>query len=203
MFVNVPMAARALVMVWRVAAAHHLVRGGRPDAGGAVLAAPITVTTPTLSASSHHRDPPQAATPLVDTSPQEGHVGMTVTPIDLFAPAICLGHGGMIHGGKGTTDFDQDGRRLPALHAETGADVHADHGEVHPEGEEIMSCPIGNRRRLRAGTAAIVPRGRWHRTQVDIPGEMRAVTLPRRSRLEKRTEAESGGGMAMEGHRAR
>jgi hypothetical protein len=38
-----------------------------------------------------------------------------------------------------------------------------------------------------AGTAAIVPRGRWHRIELDIPSNIMAVTLPRGSRLEKRT----------------
>ncbi|GAA1768835.1 MFS transporter [Nonomuraea bangladeshensis] len=37
MFVNVPMAAVALALVWRVAAGLALVRGGRPDVLGAVL----------------------------------------------------------------------------------------------------------------------------------------------------------------------
>ncbi|MFD1936607.1 MULTISPECIES: cupin [Nonomuraea] len=128
---------------------------------------------------------------------------MTVTPIDLFASAIHLHQGGQIHAGKRTTDFDQDGWRLLAFHAKTGADVHADHWEVHPEAEEIVSCLIGKMRlylrperpggeeeeiRLMAGTAAIVPRGRWHRIQLDIPSNIMVVTLPRGSRLEKRTE---------------
>ncbi|RVX43830.1 hypothetical protein EDD27_6532 [Nonomuraea polychroma] len=129
---------------------------------------------------------------------------MTVTPIDLFASSIRLHQGGRIHAGKRTGDTDQDGWQLTAFHAKTDADVHAGHWEVHPDAEEIVSCLIGKIRlylrpehpgqeeeeiRLVAGTAAIVPRGRWHRIELDIPSNIMAVTLPRGSRLEKRAEA--------------
>ncbi|MDP9844859.1 cupin domain-containing protein [Streptosporangium lutulentum] len=127
---------------------------------------------------------------------------MTVTPIDLLTSSIHLHQGGEINARKRTGDADQDGWQLTAFHAKTGADVHADHWEVHPEAEEIVSCLIGKMRlylrlerpgqeeeiRLTAGTAAIVPRGRWHRIELDIPSTIMAVTLPRGSRLEKRAE---------------
>ncbi|MEV6033976.1 cupin [Nonomuraea sp. NPDC052116] len=129
---------------------------------------------------------------------------MSVNPIDLFASSVHLRQGGKIHAGKAMMDADQDGWQLTAFHAKTGADVHADHWEVHPEAEEVVSCLVGKIRlylrperpgqqeeeiRLTAGTAAIVPRGRWHRIELDIPSNIMAVTLPRGSRLEKRTEA--------------
>ncbi|TMR12056.1 cupin domain-containing protein [Nonomuraea turkmeniaca] len=129
---------------------------------------------------------------------------MSVTPIDLFASTLQLHEGGTIHAGKRPLDSDEDGWQLTAFHAKTGADVHAGHWEVHPEAEEVVSCLIGKIRlylrperpgqqeeeiRLTAGTAAIVPRGRWHRIELDIPSNIMAVTLPRGSRLEKRTEA--------------
>ncbi|MFI6600861.1 cupin [Nonomuraea sp. NPDC050536] len=129
---------------------------------------------------------------------------MTVTPIDLFASSVHLHRGGKIHVEKETTDSDQDGWRLRAFHAKTDADVHAGHWEVHPEAEEVVSCLIGKIRlylrpelpgheeeeiRLVAGTAAIVPRGRWHRIELDIPSNIMAITLPRGSLLEKRAEA--------------
>ena len=41
--------------------------------------------------------------------------------------------------------------------------------------------------KLAAGTAVIVPRGRWHRIDLDAPSDIMAVTLPCGSRLEKRT----------------
>ncbi|WP_371786224.1 cupin [Streptosporangium subroseum] len=129
---------------------------------------------------------------------------MTVTPIDLLASSIHLHQGGEIHAVRRTDDAGQDGWQLTAFHAKTGADVHADHWEVHPEAEEVVSCLIGKIRlylrperpgqeeeeiRLMAGTAVIVPRGRWHRIELDIPSNIMAVTLPRGSRLEKRAGA--------------
>ncbi|HUR01969.1 MAG TPA: cupin [Nonomuraea sp.] len=128
---------------------------------------------------------------------------MTVTSIELFASSIHLHQGGKVHAERRTTDSDQDGWQLRAFHAKTDADVHADHWEVHPEAEEVVSCIIGKIRlylrperagqeeeeiRLVAGTAAIVPRGRWHRIALDIPSNIMVVTLPRGSRLEKRSE---------------
>ncbi|SNS11048.1 cupin [Actinomadura mexicana] len=127
---------------------------------------------------------------------------MTVTPIDLFSCSLHLHRGGEIQAGPRALDPERDGWRLTAFHAKTDADVHADHWEVHPEAEEVVSCLIGMIRlylrpeepgqreeeiRLTAGTAAIVPRGRWHRLELDTPSNVLAVTLPRGSRLEKRT----------------
>ncbi|NRQ31844.1 cupin [Nonomuraea sp. NN258] len=132
---------------------------------------------------------------------------MTVVPsIDLFGSSIHLHQGGEIHAERGLRDehSDQDGWRLTAFHAKSGADVHADHWEVHPEAEKMVSCLIGKIRlylrperpgqeeeeiRLTAGTATVVPRGRWHRIELDIPSTIMAVTLPRGSRLEERTRA--------------
>ncbi|GAA4596302.1 hypothetical protein GCM10023194_68150 [Planotetraspora phitsanulokensis] len=129
---------------------------------------------------------------------------MTVIPIDLFASHISLHHGGEVHAARQAMDSDEDGWRLTAFHAKTVADVHGDHWEVHPEAEEVVSCLVGKisvylrpeepgqeeeEIRLWAGTAAIIPRGRWHRIELDIPSNIMAVTLPRGSRLEKRTEA--------------
>ncbi|MEV1178868.1 cupin [Nonomuraea sp. NPDC049784] len=132
---------------------------------------------------------------------------MTVTPIELFASCIHLHTGGRIHARTSPVDADRDGWHLRAFHAKTGADVHAGHWEVHPEAEEVVSCIIGKIRiylrpeqpgqmeeeiRLWAGTAAIVPRGRWHRIHLDIPSTIMTITPPRGSRLEKRTDTQVG-----------
>ncbi|MFI6292951.1 cupin [Nonomuraea sp. NPDC050790] len=124
---------------------------------------------------------------------------MTVTPIDLFASSLHLHHDGQVK--IATPPPTQDGWRMTVQHAKTGADVHSDHWEIHPEAEELITCLIGKFRlylrpehpdqeeeeiRLIAGTAAVVPRGRWHRIELDIPSNILAVTLPRGSRLEKR-----------------
>ncbi|MEV0828398.1 cupin [Nonomuraea rubra] len=126
---------------------------------------------------------------------------MTLTPIELFASAIHLHPGGRIHAGPGPEDPGGDGWRLRAFHAKTGDDVRADHWQVNPDAEEIVSCVIGKIRlylrpeepgrreeeiRLTAGTAAIVPRGRWHRIQLDIPSTVMTITPPGGARLEKR-----------------
>ncbi|NRQ40792.1 cupin [Nonomuraea sp. NN258] len=121
--------------------------------------------------------------------------------IDLFDSAIGLRPGGEIRAGRRGGEPDQDGWRLTAFHAKTDADVHAGHWQVNLEAEEVVSCLVGKFRlyvcaegagrreemvRLTAGTAAIVPRGRRHRIELDIPSIVLAVTLPRGSRLEER-----------------
>jgi hypothetical protein len=124
-------------------------------------------------------------------------------PIDLLASEIHLGRDGEIRAGRRGAGGDRDGWRLTAFHAKTADDVHADHWEMHPEADEIVSCVVGKIRlflrpdgrgeevvRLGAGTAAIVPRGRWHRIELDIPSTILAVTLPHGTRLERRTGAE-------------
>jgi hypothetical protein len=44
--------------------------------------------------------------------------------------------------------------------------------------------------RLGAGTAAIVPRGRRHRLELDAPSDLMSITLRDGTRLEKRTDAQ-------------
>lgn len=74
---------------------------------------------------------------------------------------------------------------------------------MHPEAEEAVCCLTGGVRvyfrptapgdseemvRLPAGTAAIVPRGRWHRLELDAPSDLMAITLRSGTRLEMRTD---------------
>lgn len=127
---------------------------------------------------------------------------MTVTPIDLSTCFLHLDRGGGISAAPRAWSPKRDGWRVTVFHAKTDADVHADRWEVHPEAEEVVSCLIGKIRlclrpeepglreeviRLTAGSAAIVPRGRWHRIELDTPSSIMAVTLPRGSRREERT----------------
>ncbi|WP_415951201.1 hypothetical protein [Streptomyces sp. KLOTTS4A1] len=87
---------------------------------------------------------------------------------------------------------------------ETDADVHGDHWEVHTAADEVVSCLTGAIRlflrpqepgdeeeeiKLTAGTAVVVPRGRWHRIALDAPSDIMSLTRPRGSRLEKRSES--------------
>ncbi|MEU8358662.1 cupin [Nonomuraea sp. NPDC048882] len=140
---------------------------------------------------------------------------MTVTPIELSASGIHLSRGGRIHAGPRPVDAGRDDWHLKAFHARTGVDVHADHWQVNTDAEKIVSCVIGKIRlylrparpegpqrpqrpgrqgeeeeeiRLTAGTAAIVPRGRWHRIQLDIPSTIMIITPPGGGRLERRAD---------------
>lgn len=117
----------------------------------------------------------------------------TVRAADLFSSAIRLHEDGEVRIETRTADPGRDGWRLTAFHARNDADVHADHWEVQPEAEKVVSCVIGKIRlylrperpgqreeeiRLTAGTVAVVPRGRWHRIELDIPSNIMIVTLP-------------------------
>lgn len=130
---------------------------------------------------------------------------MTVTPIELSACGIHLSRGGRIHAGPRPVDAGRDDWHLKAFHARTGVDVHADHWQVNTDAEKVVSCVIGKIRlflcpkrpgwqgeeeeiRLTAGTAAIVPRGRWHRIQLDIPSTIMIITPPGGGRLERRAD---------------
>jgi mannose-6-phosphate isomerase-like protein (cupin superfamily) len=128
---------------------------------------------------------------------------MTGTPIDLFASFINLGRDGRAQAGPRLFDPDLADWQVKTFHVETDADVHADHWEIHTDADEIVSCLAGGIRlhfrrrqpggpgeiRLTAGTAAIVPRGQWHRIELDAPSDIMSVTVPRGSRLADRTEA--------------
>lgn len=98
-------------------------------------------------------------------------------------------------------DTDGDDWQLMTFHVETDADVHADQWECHPDADEAVACLTGRIRlylrpeqsgeaeeviMLAAGTAAIVPRGRWHRIELDGPSDILSLTMPRGSRLERR-----------------
>lgn len=108
---------------------------------------------------------------------------MTTTPLapaDLFASAPHLHPGGDVRAAeRRMTHSDPGAWQLATFHVETGADMHADHWEMHPEAEDMV--------RLRPGTAVIVPRGRRHRLELDAPSDLMSITLRHGTRLEKRT----------------
>ncbi|MBC9712445.1 cupin domain-containing protein [Streptomyces sp. TRM66268-LWL] len=126
---------------------------------------------------------------------------MTVTPIDLFAHFLQLDQDGQVHAGKPVFDPGRDGWQLMTFHVENEADVHGDHWEIHKEADEVVACLTGGIRmylrpeqegdeeeeiKVAAGTAVVVPRGRWHRIALDGPSDLMSVTFPKGSRLEKR-----------------
>ncbi|GGW16541.1 hypothetical protein GCM10018980_19730 [Streptomyces capoamus] len=102
------------------------------------------------------------------------------------------------------TSSDSGGWQLATFHVETDVDVHADHWEMHPQADEAVCCLTGGVRlylrpvrpddtedmvTLQPGTAVIVPRGRWHRLELDAPSDLMSITLRHGTRLEERTDA--------------
>ncbi|MBC3983599.1 cupin domain-containing protein [Streptomyces sp. AC536] len=134
------------------------------------------------------------ATPIDDpTAP--------IRPVDLFASFLHLHQDGHARAAEPVFQREGDGWQLMTFHVETDADVHGDHWEVHPEAEEVVACLAGGIRlyfrperpdeaeeevAVAAGSAVIVPRGRWHRIALDGPSDIMSLTVPRGSRLEKR-----------------
>ncbi|MEU8306991.1 cupin domain-containing protein [Actinomadura sp. NPDC048955] len=125
-----------------------------------------------------------------------------MNPIDMFASALTFHPDGAVRAAEPRMTSDDGGWQVAAFRVETDEDVHADHWEVHPAAEEAVCCLSGGLRiylrpeepggeeevvRLAAGTAVVVPRGRWHRLELDGPSDVMSVTLRRGSRIEKRT----------------
>lgn len=125
---------------------------------------------------------------------------MTLTPIDLYGCALRLSEGGNVSAEQRRMSADVDGWTLAAFHVETEEDVHGDHWELHPAADEAVCVLAGTARfilranqggaeeavTLTSGTAVIVPRGRWHRLELDGPADLMSITLRRGSQLEKR-----------------
>jgi quercetin dioxygenase-like cupin family protein len=119
-----------------------------------------------------------------------------MTPIDLFAAGIHLHDDGGVTAGERRMDGGGDGWQIAAFRVATDADVHADHWEMHPDAEELVTVLRGSARlylrpegmvRLHAGSAMIVPRGCWHRIELDEPSELMSIGRRRGTRLERRT----------------
>ncbi|MGW0764732.1 cupin domain-containing protein [Streptomyces sp. NPDC002676] len=126
-----------------------------------------------------------------------------ISPVDLFTSALHLHpDGGVQAAERRMASGDLGAWQMATFHVETDADVHADHWEMHPEAEEAVCCLSGGIRlyfrparpdgaehmvQLQAGTAVIVPRGRWHRLELDAPSNLMSITLRHGTRLEKRT----------------
>ncbi|WP_328775041.1 cupin domain-containing protein [Streptomyces goshikiensis] len=128
---------------------------------------------------------------------------MTTPVIDLFASALQFRPDGDVRvAERRMTSSDSGTWQIATFHVENDAEVHADHWEMHPEAEEAVCCLTGDVRlyfrpttpggaedmvRLSAGTAVIVPRGRWHRLELNAPSDLMSITLRHGTRLEKRT----------------
>ncbi|MCF3107068.1 cupin domain-containing protein [Streptomyces roseoverticillatus] len=129
---------------------------------------------------------------------------MMTTTVDLFASALHFHPDGDVRAvERQMTSSGSDAWQIATFHVETDADVHADYWEMHPEAEEAVCCLTGSVRlyfrsdrpggaedmvQLQAGTAVIVPRGRWHRLELEAPSDLMSITLRHGTRLEKRTD---------------
>jgi mannose-6-phosphate isomerase-like protein (cupin superfamily) len=129
---------------------------------------------------------------------------MKTTRVDLFASALHFHPDGDVRAVERQMTSNGSGAwQIATFHVETNADVHADHWEMHPEAEEAVCCLAGGVRlyfrpngpgdaeemvELQEGTAVIVPRGRWHRLELDAPSDLMSITLRNGTRLEKRTD---------------
>jgi len=125
------------------------------------------------------------------------------TAVDLATHHLGFDWGGTVraHEQRGA-GHDADWR-LALFHGDTDADVHADHWERHPEGDEAVCCLGGALRlhlradrpaapdevvRLLPGQGTIVPRNRWHRVELDEPSDLLVVTTRRGTQRERRVE---------------
>ncbi|MEU8133301.1 cupin [Streptodolium elevatio] len=125
------------------------------------------------------------------------------TTLDLFASALHFHADGDVRVvERQMTGGDSDAWQIAAFRVETDADVHADHWEMHPEADEAVCCLTGGVRlylrpaepggtedmaQLQAGDAVVVPRGRWHRLELDAPSTLMSIGRRHGTRLEPRT----------------
>lgn len=128
---------------------------------------------------------------------------MTVSPIDLYSAAIRLTGERQAQHTERRFDAVRDGWHIMAFRTETNDDSHADHWEMHPGADEVVSCLTGAIRMyfrtegagddeeipLAANAAVIVPKGRWHRIEVDVPSDILAVTVLENTQLQPRGSA--------------
>lgn len=131
---------------------------------------------------------------------------MKTSPIDLFHSAIRRYDNGRVQAEERQMHGELTGWTVATFHVETDEDVHPDYWEMHPEAEEAVCVLAGGVRTflrlegpgseeaitLKAGNVFIVPRGRWHRLELDGPSDLMSITLRNGTRLEKRAEGRRG-----------
>lgn len=127
---------------------------------------------------------------------------MSARALDVFGAFVRLGDEGRADVTPQAFGGDALGWHVMAFHAETDADVHADHWEIHTAADELVVCLRGGMRMymrpeeagatedetvVGAGRAVVVPRGRWHRIELDGATDLISITVPSGSRLEARS----------------
>ncbi len=126
---------------------------------------------------------------------------MTLGSIDLFAPSgLRFAHDGSVEVEcPPWLAGEADGWMAVYFHVASTQDVHGDHWEIHPAGQEVVAVLSGQARlilraegqdneetiTLRAGTACVVPRNRAHRLEIDGPTDLQSITPRRGTRLEE------------------
>src|SRR3546814_8200731 len=126
----------------------------------------------------------------------------TAAVVDLLTEDLHLLATGAIRGDERRFEDGEPGQRSCAIfHMESDADAHAEEWEMHPSGDEAVCCLSGDVRmylradhperpaelvRLLPGQAAIVPRARWHRFEIDEPSSVLALTIRQGTQLESR-----------------
>ncbi|MEC3917623.1 cupin domain-containing protein [Nocardia sp. CDC160] len=132
---------------------------------------------------------------------------MQFEPIDLSSHGVRLCPDGSVVAAQHPMGAAAPGWTVAAFRAATTADVHGDHWEMHPDAEELVAVLSGGLRMylrpetaggqqdsvtVPAGNAFVVPRGRWHRIELDEPSHLMAITVRHHTRLEKRTDQHVG-----------
>lgn len=125
---------------------------------------------------------------------------MNVAPHDLLTAVLRLRAGGIVTVEERRMDADDEGWTVAVTHADTDQDVHSDHWEVHPAGEEAVWVLAGQARlylrspeaaggetmvTLTAGAGVVVPRDCWHRFELDAPSDLMSIAPRTGSRLER------------------
>jgi mannose-6-phosphate isomerase-like protein (cupin superfamily) len=121
--------------------------------------------------------------------------------VDLTTEQLVFDPHGTVRAERGRTATDDPDWRLAIVRVETDDDVHADHWERHTLGDEAVACLRGGLRlhlradrpgapddvvRLPPGRGVVVPRGRWHRIELDEPSDLMVTTIRRGTELERR-----------------
>ena len=132
---------------------------------------------------------------------------MPLRSFALFSSFLHLRPDGQVRAEEPVFTAEREGWQVMTFHCASDADVHADHWERHPAADEVVACLSGAVRlilrpetpgaaeeetALSAGSAVIVPRGRWHRLALEEPGDLMSLTLPTGSQLQPRTQEAAG-----------
>ncbi|MDJ1130607.1 cupin domain-containing protein [Streptomyces iconiensis] len=128
-----------------------------------------------------------------------------MTAVDMYTSMFRLGEDGAVLAQERRTTPDLEGWTMMTLHVERDEDAHPEVWEQHTQGDEVTCVLSGGVRvylrdeadprdpegelvaHLGPGSAYVVPRGRWHRLELDGPSDIMAFTRVSGTQLERRT----------------